>query len=581
MAVGLSCRLCGRANTGGNLTTYLDVLTSEVSLVEDGYVFQNPFWHRKMIPSPEDFELIVGVKKQGEGWVGGLLHMNKKPNKAGKLELTQTLEPKTDKHEVTVISLNPQKFKYKWIHTDTILCICPTEYKKWFEQATFMLRMVNEPLPYFGWLRQALETRYTNANYRRDKKTGEWKEMENAPGEPKEGKPTAEDLAFLARAWEICIKYTDDFTYTFEQMRVAMYDDNRTYYNEVRAVVAEFNDNGTWANQLKDTKNPLLKESRLLTFIEMEKLKKHIEKKLDHTRKDYELYLPKKFTRVNDERMLITMEKDFIYEWWPKTYALQGMWQFSKRPLTKKQIEEWNERKVGDITIKEPLKTCVFCPSDTNKVGDDYAFDNWPLLLSDEGVRKDAEQAKREFSNAIMAQNAHGFSEALADLVEDQEELGKLTDDQIKQLTETAKQLASVSAVPADIQSDITTSVQKLDKEMANRGKADELKNKLREEREADLARQEEIRNRLVDLDREIQQARDSNNTNRANELQQDLDHQRNLAENVNRSLDLNNERIGDMADTVNRNTENFRNSQQRMRELLEELNRRHNDRNS
>lgn len=43
MTVGLTCRLCGRSKTGGNLNTYLDILTQDVNLTDDGYVFQNPY----------------------------------------------------------------------------------------------------------------------------------------------------------------------------------------------------------------------------------------------------------------------------------------------------------------------------------------------------------------------------------------------------------------------------------------------------------------------------------------------------------------------------------------------------------
>jgi len=53
---------------------------------------------------------------------------------------------------------------------------------------------------------------------------------------------------------------------------------------------------------------------RLVAFNEFKKLANHIEKKIENTRKDYEIYVPVHFEKVNDYRMLVTLKREFTSE---------------------------------------------------------------------------------------------------------------------------------------------------------------------------------------------------------------------------------------------------------------------------
>src|SRR5947199_9843843 len=139
--------------------------------------------------------------------------------------------------------------------------------------------------------------------------------MEKPPNDDPPETPSKEELDFLDRVWKLHIKYTKEITFDYEQERITMYDDSKNYLNEVKNVVKEFateKQGGTWDKHLKIS---LYKELRFLMELEMKKLEKHIEKKLDHTRKDFELFLPETFTRVNDEKLMIKMKIDYVYDW--------------------------------------------------------------------------------------------------------------------------------------------------------------------------------------------------------------------------------------------------------------------------
>ncbi|CAG8551749.1 5587_t:CDS:2, partial [Racocetra persica] len=92
-----SCPTCGRSGKEkGNLVSTLDVYTQSVYLTEDAYVFQNAYWHRKLIPDPQGY---LDLQK--------LLHKRQAPEKDGKLELREKLE------EDTEITANSGKGEWK------------------------------------------------------------------------------------------------------------------------------------------------------------------------------------------------------------------------------------------------------------------------------------------------------------------------------------------------------------------------------------------------------------------------------------------------------------------------------------
>ncbi|CAH1759040.1 19810_t:CDS:2 [Entrophospora sp. SA101] len=105
----------------------------------------------------------------------------------------------------------------------------------------------------------------------------------NSDGQDKE-EPTDEELRFLKNTTEKLKEWLEE--YTSKKM------EKRTCYTQEFAY----------------------QDIRVLMLAEGTQLIKKIEKKLDKTRKGYELYTVVGMRKVNDERLLITLERDFIAE---------------------------------------------------------------------------------------------------------------------------------------------------------------------------------------------------------------------------------------------------------------------------
>jgi hypothetical protein len=450
------CPTCGRAGgEKGNLVTTFDLFTQSIYLTEDGYCFQNPYWHKRMVPDP-----------QGYLDLRNLLNKPGKPNELGEMKLVEVLEPET------TIDFSLQKFKFLWVFTNRILCILPYEYRDWFKEATFFLRPSNEDLPYFGWLKSAIESRWTRSGYKLDSSTGvlEWKKEENPTSAPLE-KPSEFELKFLRRVDELVRKYLAEYTYQPEKLRFGegkVY--SADYLEKIKKVVDEFNHEGS--NKWPEDSFNIVEypDMRLIAFNEFRKLADHVERKLDPTRKGYELYVPLHFEKVNELRMIITVKRDYVSEWYPRAFALRGLWQFQKRPLTKEMIEKWEEHTYSDSSKKStPLQTCIFCPSDAGSPSsrsDDFAFDSKVLI----GSSKNNAKAYLEGSFArLKLEDLNEFCEWLEETLASVSESRELRDDDLNNLVNDLKKAADNREF-SSYESRLRSLVSKIEDEKRRRG---------------------------------------------------------------------------------------------------------------
>lgn len=520
---GSGCPTCGRSGKEkGNLVSTLDVYTQSVYLTEDAYVFQNAYWHRKLIPDPQGY---LDLQK--------LLRKRQAPEKDGKLELREKLEENTE------IVFNLQKFKCLWIFTNRLLCWLPYQYRDWFKEATFFVRPYNEDLPYFGWLKGAIKARWTRANYIFDETAnsgkGEWKENPNPINSKPLENPKPHELDFLRRVEELVKKYLSAYTYTHEKLRI-IYE--KEYLNEVNKVVDEFNHKG--ANKWPDDKFDILDycEIRLVAYNEFKKLRDHIEKKMDNTRQDYEPYFPVNFEKVNDYRMVIILKRDFTAEWYQRAFELLGNWTFQKRPFTKQQLEEWNELHCTDGTIKkEPLKSHVFCPTEGD-VGksEDYAFDHFRLIdhkagVSDSDYKLYLEQAsKRNYSVKVERSIT-----VLEGLLNSSRDLENRSDENIEIIIESLKEAKPL--VDDTMKTRIEKAISGFGKEMARRkGKKEEYE-RYERERQADRQRLENIERNNSNLQAQLNSAISNNNTSEQDRLRQRIAESENEARRLRENI--------------------------------------------
>jgi hypothetical protein len=341
-------------------------------------------------------EKLGEVAKKKSEWNKKLEELRKQVSKKF-LEVAEKEDKLKGLEKETEIVLNLHKFKCLWIFTNRLLCWLPYEGRDWFKEATFFVRSHSEDLPYFGWLKSAIEYRYKRAGYRYEENAKEWKKItgtaDNPPPPPPEN-PSEFELGFLKLVDKQVRFYLAEYTYKPENLR-RIYNENAL--KALKIMVDKFSQN---SNIWPDVKFiiPEYKDMKRVAWNELDKLVSHIERKIDNTRKDYKLYLPTHLEKINDHRMLVTLKRDFTSEWYQRAFELEMMWHFQKRPLTKKQLEEWNTsywtRKDGTVfEKKEPLKSHIFCPNEMN-VGksDDRAFDHFRLIINSQGG--DEETAK-------------------------------------------------------------------------------------------------------------------------------------------------------------------------------------------
>lgn len=399
MAFKPACMSCKRPWSTSNLITNFDILTQSAYLIEDGYLFRNVYWHLgtpPTMPRPKDMEEYLDD-----------LHKETTPVPKGSF-----LEHQTDYFRL-------YQFKFIWFtSTQTILCRLPYAGRNWFEQATFFLPPVNEPEPDFNDLDIRMVTRWQVAGYAKNEETKKWerkraifrKEVKTAdyilkPKEevlfvnndgskwvktahyyegPDKEEPSDDELRFLKVSTERLKEWSE-----MEQKTCH----NQEFVDKTKLFLKDYAPGGEWTQPGK-LKIKTYQEVRVLMLTEGSQLIRKIEKKIDKTRKGYELYtVAGPIKKINDERLLISLERDFISEWWPRAYNLEGLWQFSRKPITKKMLENWENGR--------PLQSCVFCPSEAglpSTRSDDFAFADSDLIKTVEvgadGLKKDIQRSR-------------------------------------------------------------------------------------------------------------------------------------------------------------------------------------------
>jgi hypothetical protein len=387
MAVGVVCPSCGRTGAGkSNLITMLDIMTQEVYLQEDGYFFKNYWWNTKMIPAPDFFdELINELHKPVEEStrVGGLIETNLK-------------------------HFTLRGFSYRWITTMKILCYIPASAMNYLSESTFFLYPSNRKMPDYNWLKGAFKSLRSHYGYWFNKEKNQYDDIFDEL--VKQGRnmtvPTQIQRDYLLDAEKLVVHSLNEFVHKKKEQR----EDKTTgcyrkeWVDDLKKKFAPFNKGGRYFQEfMKDEHKNKVEQQALGSIIhETNTLIKLIEEKTNgkwigkdgkeetgNTKgrlmpgsknrwtgdTSYQLFRPCGITKVNENRLIIKLERDLIAEWYPRLLDTVACWKFQTRPMSRELIENFN----GE---GNPLQSCVFCPPHNNTASspDDYFFDKHVLI---------------------------------------------------------------------------------------------------------------------------------------------------------------------------------------------------------
>jgi hypothetical protein len=588
-----ACPRCGRSGAGkSNLTARRDIETQRVYLTELGYFFRNPYWHNKMVPEPSFYEELVGSDlrvKSKEQWEAE--HEQSKadnPSDQSKWkpayqpgDIHKAVEP-SQKGSLSVFTTTYwtlYQFKYRWIYTDRIIVWLPYGGREWIRQASFFLKPVNEDcFEPAVWLQGALETRFTKASYVRNQETGAWEYKADSYKNKDLEKPNDEEKQFLESTAKQVYEWINEYEFKPEAMRNIY---NEPYLNKTKEFLKEYRDKGKWAKYSWSI--PYYTELRLLTLVEGEKLVKHIEGRLDKTRKGYEFYLPisralgfgfKSIERINDERLIIHLKRDFVADWYPLLFDLEGTWKFSERPLTKKQIEEWNEATTPDgKVIKFPLQSCVFCPPERGMSPD--RSDDCPFfsenLIDGSQTDPDAHQTiRKQWQETINRQdrlaNAEEVTTEITEFANNQPEVRGARRETIESALQEVKELKDLEGLDSSIRNELEANERVFQSELGRRDAENEqheadknTANQRQKEHEEDRVRIENEINRHTQHQQQINQRLETNEQARQqltrdfdqvkqniNNTEQNIRNQQDTIRNANLKIDRAREEVND-----------------------------------
>lgn len=154
------------------------------------------------------------------------------------------------------------------------------------------------------------------------------------------------------------------------------------------------------------------------------------------------------------------MTEDQVASWYPRLFEVDNVvWQFSTRPMSKKQFEEFNEEIIDGQKVKMPVKSCVFCPggrgmaASTNDdepiVQPQTLVGNWESDDNDEWKQK-REGWENRMNDLARLANAEDLTGVLNDAIHDPKVIRKFEGRELEKLQEIARKLKTESFPSTD-----------------------------------------------------------------------------------------------------------------------------------